>query len=29
LFHVNDDGKIGSVRNVLDPRELFQKLFQK
>lgn len=25
LFHVNDDGKIGSVRLVLDPRELFQK----
>src|SRR5919109_3202221 len=22
LFHVNDDEKIGSVRNVLDPREL-------
>ncbi|MGI0012489.1 MAG: nuclear transport factor 2 family protein [Nitrososphaera sp.] len=25
LFHVNDDGKIGSIRFVLDPRELFQK----
>lgn len=26
LFHVNDDGKIGSIRFVLDPRELYQKL---
>ena len=26
LFHVNDDGKIGAIRLVLDPRELFQKL---
>ena len=26
LFHVNDDEKIGSIRFVLDPRELFQKL---
>ena len=25
LFHVNDDGKIGSITLVLDPRELFQK----
>jgi hypothetical protein len=23
-FHVNDDGKIGSLRFVLDPRQLFQ-----
>ena len=29
LFHVNDDGKIGSTRIVLDPRELFQKYFTK
>jgi limonene-1,2-epoxide hydrolase len=26
LFHVNDDGKIGAIRFVVDPRELFQKL---
>ncbi|HEX2169795.1 MAG TPA: nuclear transport factor 2 family protein [Nitrososphaera sp.] len=26
LFHLNDDGKIGVIRLVLDPRELFQKL---
>jgi limonene-1,2-epoxide hydrolase len=26
LFHVNDDGEIGAIRLVLDPRELFQKL---
>jgi hypothetical protein len=25
LFHANDDGKIDSLRIVLDPRELFQK----
>jgi limonene-1,2-epoxide hydrolase len=25
LFHMNDDGKIDSLRVVLDPRELFQK----
>jgi limonene-1,2-epoxide hydrolase len=29
LFHVNDDGKIGSLRIVLDPRELFQKYFKR
>jgi limonene-1,2-epoxide hydrolase len=26
LFHVNDDGKIGSIRFVLDPRVLYKKL---
>ncbi len=26
LFHVNDDGKIGAIRFVLDPRELYKKL---
>ena len=29
LFHVNDDGKISSLRIVLDPRELFQKYFKR
>ena len=29
LFHMNDDGKIGSLRIVLDPRELFQKYFKR
>jgi limonene-1,2-epoxide hydrolase len=29
LFYVNDDGKIGSIRVVLDPRELFQKYFKR
>jgi len=29
LFHMNDVGKIGSLRIVLDPRELFQKYFKR
>ncbi len=29
LFHVNEDGKIDSLRVVLDPRELFQKYFKR
>jgi limonene-1,2-epoxide hydrolase len=29
LFHVNDDGKISSLRIVLDPRDLFQKYFKR
>jgi limonene-1,2-epoxide hydrolase len=29
LFHVNDDGKIGSLQIVLDPREVFQKYFKR